>query len=133
MCRPVFSLFCWEFPLYSKTPLQTNLLHKQTKRYLTIREVVLPLGITTDYYRRLTTEPFLRTAEQAKKQAKEQLLQQEERLFLPGNFEKQTETGKLENGVYRLTATYLCRENIAVEVPIEGVIVDENTDEKKND
>ena len=124
VCRPVFSLFCWGFPLYSKTPLQGDLLHKQTKHYLTIRDVVLPLGITTDYYRPLTAQPFLRTTAQAEALARERLAEQETSLFLPGNFEKQTENGKLMGNTYVLTATYLCRENIAVEVPIEGALSD---------
>ena len=127
VCRPVLSLFCWDFPLYSKTPLQSDLLQKQTKHYLTVRGVVLPLGITTDYYRALVQEPFLRTAEQAKSEAKSQLAEQEKHLFAPDSFEKQTETGKVVDGAYVLTATYLCRENIAVEVPIEGVVTDSDS------
>lgn len=125
VCRPVFSFLCWDFPLYSKTPLRGDLLHKQTKNYLTVRDVVLPIGITTDYYQPLTAVSFLRTSEQAENLAKERLAEQETALFQPGNYEKQTETGKLIGGQYVLTATYLCRENIAVEVPIEGIVTDE--------
>ncbi len=133
VCCPVFSLLCWDFPLYSKTPLQGDLLRKQTTHHLTVRGVQLPLGITTTYYRRLVSEPFLRTAEQAKTEAKAQLTEQENRLFLPGNFEKQTEIGKVVDGVYVLSAIYECRENIAVEVPIEGIIADEDADKRKNE
>ncbi len=132
LCRPILSLFHWDFQLYSKIPLQQNVVQKRTKHYLTIGGVVLPLGITTDYYRFTTEKPFLRTSDQAKTEAKERLAEQEKQLFLPGDYEKQTEVGKLVGGNYVLTATYLCRENIAVEVPIEGVVLDEADAERKN-
>ena len=131
VCRPVLTLFCWDFPLYSKTPLQGEMLQKQTKHFLTIRGVQLPFGITTDYYHSLAQEPFLRTTEQAKLEAQSQLAEQEKRLFLPDGFEKQTETGKVVDGVYVLTATYLCRENIAMEVPLEGIVADSNSPQEK--
>lgn len=132
LCRPVFSLFCWDFPLYSKSTLQQNIVQKQTKHYLTVGGVVLPLGITTDYYRFVAEKPLLRTTRQAETVAKKRLAEQESRLFLPGNYEKQTQVGKLVGDDYVLTATYLCRENIAVEVPIEGAVSNGTDAERKN-
>lgn len=133
VCQPTFSFLCWDFPLYSKTPLQGNFLCKQTEKRLTIGGVALPLGITTAYYRPLSEKNVLRTSGQAEKVAKERLAEQEQQLFLPGNFEKHTETGKVVGDQYVLTATYLCRENIAIEVPIEGIITDPEGAERKKD
>ena len=124
VCRPAIAFLCWDFPLYSQTPLQGELFHKRTEKHLVISGVTLPLGIITDYYRFLIEKPFLRTSEQAEKVAKERLVEQETQLFLPGSFEKQTEMGKVVGDCFLLTATYVCRENIAIEVPIEGTGID---------
>lgn len=122
VCRPVFTLFCWDFPLYSKTPLHQNVAHRRTQHFLTIDGTRLPLGITTDYYLPLAEKPAVRTAKEAEKLAKQQLKQQEKELFLPNDYERQSLTGRVQKGAYVLTATYLCRENIAVEVPLNGTL-----------
>ena len=122
VCRPVFTLFCWDFPLYSNTPLQAKTAHRRTQRFLTVDGTRLPLGITTDYYRPLAERSAVRTEKEAKALAIEQLTQQEQALFLPDGYERQTLSGRVRNGAYVLTATYLCRENIAVEVPLDGTL-----------
>ena len=122
VCRPVFSLFCWDFPLYSKTPLQEESAHFRTERFLTIDGVRLPLGLSADYYRRMEELPAVRTVEEAEKLAYECLSEQERALLTPDNFERLTIDGKISAGAYVLTATYLCRENIAVEVPLDGTL-----------
>lgn len=122
VCRPVFSLLCWDFPLYSKTPLQVKTAHRRTERFLTIDGTRLPLGVTTDYYLPLTEITALRTSEQAETLAHERLKELEGELFLPDGYERQGVTGRVQDGAYVLTATYLCRENIAVEVPLDGAL-----------
>lgn len=119
VCRPVFSFLCWDFPLYSETPLQGEWHHQQTQHTLTVGGTVLPLGFTCDYYLPLTQRRTVRTAQQAGLLAEEKLAQQEADLFLPDSFQRLTQTGQVKNGQYVLTATYLCRENIAVEVPLD--------------
>ena len=122
VCCPTISLFCWDLPLYSRFALQGETAHWQSRHFLTVDGTTLPLGITTDYYRPLTQITATRTVEQAKKLAVEQLALQEQELFLPDGYEKQTETGRVKDGCYVLTATYLCRENIAAEVPLDGTL-----------
>ena len=119
VCRPEIALFHWVFPLYSKTPLQGEHAHIRTDHPLTVGGTVLPLGISCDYYYPLTRIPTARTAAQAEALAYEQLAEQEAVLFTPDAYEQLTCTGQVEQGQYRLTATYLCRENIALEVPLE--------------
>jgi len=118
VCRPTFSFLCWGFPLYSKTTLQGEMAYYSTAHTLTVGDTALPLGLTCDYYRPLTQRRTVLTTEQARLQAEEKLAQQETALFLPDSFEQLTQTGGVQNGQYVLTATYLCRENIAVEVPL---------------
>lgn len=118
ICRPTLSLLCWDFPLYSKTPLQGKYVQETARRFPTVGEITLPLGITTDYYLPMAPVQTARTAAEAERLAREQLAEQEKALFLPDSYEKQTENGRIKDGQYLLTATYLCRENIAAEVPL---------------
>lgn len=120
VCQPTMSLFCWDFPLYSSLTLQGKMASWQTRHFLTVGDTTLPLGITTDYHRPLAQITATRTVEQAKTLAQEQLALREQELFLPDGYEKQTETVRVKEGCYLLTATYLCRENIAAEVPLDG-------------
>lgn len=120
VANPAISLFCWDFPLYSRKPLQRKTAHKHTEHFLTIDGTKLPLGITTDYYLPLTETTALRTVEEAEILAKQQLMQQEEELFAANSYTRQTVTGSVRGNDYVLTATYDCFENIAVEVPLDG-------------
>lgn len=115
--RPTFSFLCWDFPLYSQKPLQSKYAQNQLDHYLTIGQRTLPLGFSCTVLQPLAQQPFTRTQAQAAKEAEQQLQQQEEALFLPDCYEKQTQTGRVKEGQYVLTATYVCRENIALEVP----------------
>lgn len=118
VCRPTFSFLCWDFPLYSKTPLRGGTFHYSTAHTLTVDGTVLPLGLYCDYYVPLSSHRRVLTTEQADDQAQTQLRQQEEALFLPNSYERLTCTGRVQGDTYILTATYRCRENIAVEVPL---------------
>lgn len=121
ICRPTVSLLCWDFPLYSNTPLQGEHLRRTTRHFPTIGGITLPFGWSTDYYLPLTAAQTARTAVEAENLAHQQLIEQETVLFLPESYEKQTENGRVKDGQYVLTATYLCRENIASEVPLADV------------
>ncbi len=118
VCRPTFSFLGWDFPLYSKTPLQGEMAHYSTAHTLTVDGTVLPLRLSCDYYVPLSSRRRVLTTEQADDQAQTQLGQQEEALFLPDSYERLTCTGRVQGDMYVLTATYRCRENIAVEVPL---------------
>ena len=118
VCRPTFSLFGWDFPLYSKTPLQGEMAHYTTSHAVTIQNVRLPLGITCDYYTALEKKNTILTTAQAALLAQQQLHRQEAELFLPDSYEQLSESGRVQGNTYLLTAVYRCRENIAVEVPL---------------
>lgn len=118
MCQPTITFLCWDFPLYSKRPLQGEWHHQQTHHPLTVRERALPLALTCDYYWPLVTHSTLYTSQQAEEMAREQLAREETAVFLPDSYELLTQTGDVQQGKYVLTATYRCRENIAVEVPL---------------
>lgn len=118
ICRPTFSFLCWDFPLYSKTPLQGETAHFSTTHPLVIRDTVLPVGLACDYYVPLVPHRTIRTVEQAEMLAQEQLTQQETEVLAAGRYERLSETGRVQGDAYVLTALYRCRENIAVEVPL---------------
>ena len=119
VCRPTLSFLCWDFPLYSNVPLKTKTLCRSTRHFLTVGNITLPFGLTTDYYLPLAPVQTARTAPEAEALARMQLTEQERSLFLPDSYKRQTESGRVKDGQYILTATYLCRENIASEVPLE--------------
>lgn len=118
ICRPTFSFLCWDFPLYSSSPLQGEFVSRETRHHLTVGGRELPLGLSFALWQRMVPQPFTRTQEEAAEEAHRRLLQQETALFLPDGYEKIAETGRVKDGQYVLTATYVCRENLAVEVPL---------------
>lgn len=121
LCRPTFAFLCWEFPLYSKTPLQGEYRQHDQNHFLTVGGRVLPLGFTVTWVQKMENQPFTRTRQQAETEAHNRLIKQEKALFAEGDYERLTCTGRVKGDQYVLTATYLCRENIAVEVPVEPV------------
>ncbi len=119
VCCPTFSFLCWDFPLYSNFPLQGNYTRYEERHYLTIGERELPLGLALTSLQKWEPQPFTRTESEAAEEAQKRLSEQETLLFLPDHFEKITQSGRVKDSQYVLTATYLCRENIVVEVPLE--------------
>ena len=118
LCRPTFSFLCWDLPLYSTRPLQGEMVSVSKEYPFVIRDTVLPLRLTCDYYFPLVSRRTIRTTAQAREQAQAQLAEQEAALFLPDSFQRLGETGRVQGDAYVLTATYRCRENIATEVPL---------------
>ena len=66
ICRPTVSFLCWDFPLYSNSALQGEWIHRQTRHFLTARDMTLPLGVTNDYYLPVVEQKSVRTAGQAR-------------------------------------------------------------------
>lgn len=120
VCRPVFSLLCWDFHLYSKKPLQAKTASFTRSHPLIIGGVALPLGLRCSYDVFLAEQHTILTTEQAQELARQQLAEQESALFSPDSYTRLTESGRVQGDTYVLTATYRCRENIALEVPIAG-------------
>lgn len=120
ICRPVVTFFSWQIPLYSDIPLQQQTQQYQASHFLTVRNVTLPMGVTNTYLMPLQIRSATRSEEEAKALAEQQLAEKEAALFLPDAFTPTGQHGEVVEGAYVLRASYLCRENIAVEVPIDG-------------
>lgn len=118
ICRPTIAFLSWRFPLYSKTPLQSDVSHFSTYHPLVIQDTALPLSLSCDYFVPLVPHRTIRTMEQAHTIAQEQLAAQESDLFAPDSFTRLNATGRMQGDTYILTALYRCQENIAVEVPL---------------
>ncbi len=115
---PTVTFLGWELPLYSHIPTGEEYAQYERRHFLTANEVVLPLGVTTAYYVRLQPEAKSRTEVQARQLAQQRLAAQEQTVFGDNEHIEQTRQSRLENGVYTLTVTYACLENIAVEEPL---------------
>ena len=120
ICRPTITFFHWQIPLYSETPLQRQAQQYQAFHFLEVGDTTLPLGVTNTYWMPLEISTRTRTEEQAEALAEEQLKQKEATLFLPDSYEELSRQSRVEDGVYILQVEYSCRENIAVEVPLDG-------------
>lgn len=118
--RPVFSFLGWEVPLFSEGALPEGTDCRQEKHFLTAYGKTLPLGVIHNYYTPTHTVKTARTRQQAAALAAEQLKQREKDLFLPDSYEEIERKEEIRDGRYVLTATYRCRENIGVEVPIQA-------------
>ncbi len=119
ICRPTITFFCWQIPLYSNIPLQAQTQQYQASHFLTIQNTTLPLGVTNTYLMPLKTLTATRSEAAAQALAEQQLAEKETALFLPDSYEELARQGEIQDGAYVLRATYLCRENIAVEVPLD--------------
>ena len=119
ICRPTFAFLNWEIPLYSTTPLHEQTQQYQASHFLIVDRTVLPIGVTNTYLIPVKTISATRTEEQAQALAEEQLKAKETALFLPDSYEELSRKGWVEDGTYILQVNYLCRENIAMEVPLD--------------
>lgn len=119
ICRPTLTFLSWRIPLYSKTPLHDKTQQYQASHFLTVDETTLPIGVTNTYLIPVKTISATRTEEQAQTLAEEQLAAKETALFLPDSYEELSRKGWVDDGAYILQVNYLCRENIAVEVPLD--------------
>ena len=120
ICHPTFTFLCWQFPLYSSLPLQQQTQSYQASHFLTVGDTVLPIGVTNQYWMPVETRSATRTEAEAQALAEAQLAEKEAALFLPDSYEETERLGGVVEGAYVLRVSYLCRENIAVEVPLDG-------------
>lgn len=125
ICRPTFTFFSWRIPLYSDTPLQLKTQQYQASHFLTVGDTTLPLGVTNTYLMPVISRSATRTEAEAQALAEAQLAEKEVALFLPDSYEEMSRQGGVEEGAYVLRVDYLCRENIAVEVPLDGTLPQE--------
>ncbi len=118
ICQPTITFFKWKIPLYSALPLQKRTLQYQAVHMINVDETVLPIGVVNTYVLPVKTVAATRTEEQAIALAEKQLVKKETDLFLPDSYTELSRQGGVEDGVYVLHVEYLCREDIAVEVPL---------------
>lgn len=116
--RPTLTFLCWNIPLYSGGDVGENVLLRQRQHFLQGGGLTLPLGVTNTYLYRTETVTKARTARQAAALAAIRLRQQEAALFTPDSFTETHRSEGVQGGQYVLSVTYLCRENIAQEVPL---------------
>lgn len=126
ICQPTFTFLCWQIPLYSNMPLQPQTQSYQASHYLTVGDTVLPFGVVNTYRLPTKTVTAIRTEAEAQALAQLQLAEKESALFLPDAYEEMARQGGVEDGAYVLRVDYLCRENIAVEVPLGGELPSES-------
>ena len=114
---PTLSFLGVDIPLYAAPP--TGEEYQQTERahFLQANGLTLPLGITNRYYIRTDRPATARTQNEAASLAEKRLAVQEKALFGDGEFEELSRTQMVVDGVYTLSVTYQCLENIAVEEP----------------
>ncbi|MBE6778761.1 MAG: hypothetical protein E7541_05175 [Ruminococcaceae bacterium] len=118
--RPTVTFLFWEIPLYATQATQEESLRYSRRHFLTSRGMTLPLGITCEYDVLLHRFSARRSPEQAKAMAQRELLQRERQLFEEGSYTVTERQEGVKGDAYTLTVDYTCRENIAVEVPLEG-------------
>lgn len=117
--RPTLTFLSWRLPLYANLPLGDAYFCGEREHFLTSGEMRLPLGITTEYHVPVTYTETRRTEEEARRLAQEKLREREKELFAAIEFTETARQDGIQGEEYRLTATYTCIENIAVEVPLQ--------------
>ncbi len=116
--RPTVTFLGWQFPLYAPGQVEEKALRYTRRHFLTAGDKTLPLGITNDYYVPVRYGTGTRTQEQAQLLAVQQLEREEQSLFAGCEYTAQDRQEYVKGDAYTLTVRYVCRENIAVEVPL---------------
>lgn len=114
---PTVHFLSWQIPLYVTPPDGEDYQLAQRTHFLQANGLTLPLGVTHNYYIRTERPTTTRTEQEAAVLAKKRLSEQEKALFGDGEFEEIRRAAKTADGVYTLSVTYHCVENIAVEEP----------------
>lgn len=119
--QTTLSLFSLPIPLSAQVALPSAYTQTVDRDFLTLDGLPLPLGICRRQITPLLPITVLYKPAEAEKMAAEQLAQQEQEMLGEAVIEDKTVSGKLVDGVYRVTAHYVCLENIAREVPVTVV------------
>lgn len=114
---PTVHFLNWKIPLYVTSPVGEEYQLVQRTHFLHANGLTLPLGVTNDYYIRTERPKITRAEREAAALAEKRLSAQETALLGDKQFEEIRRTAKTVDGVYTLSVTYSCVENIAVEEP----------------
>ena len=120
--RPVFTLFGIRVPLFTDGAIPKDHVLETHRHMLTAYGKVLPVGFVCDRYALLEPSPVSRTEEEAAALAAALLDERERAELGRAEITSSNRDGRVENGVYILTGTYACIEDIGVE---EQIYLDE--------
>ncbi len=115
---PTLTVLGANIPLYAGAPTGDSYVVSERAHFLTANGLNLPLGLTNRYYIRTVCPATVRSKAQAAELARRRLAAREKALFADASFEEIGRQTELKNGVYTVTVTYACLENIAQEEPI---------------
>ncbi len=118
--RPLFRFLKWDIPLYGSGALSGNYLVTEYRHLPHNGSFSLPIGLISRYYTPEAITPVSHSPDKAATLAGERLKEQKDRLIADGvTFlqEKDRKTEKTDTGI-TLTVTYLCKEDIAREIPL---------------
>lgn len=116
---PTVTFLGWEIPLYANVSMKDPCQITEKAHFLKAGGLTLPLGITTRYFVRTEKCEMTRTKSEAAALARVRLAAREKELFEPDSFEETNRKETLKDGVFTLSVTYQCVENIAVEEPLD--------------
>lgn len=119
--RPYFRFLKWDIPLFTSLPLKGEFSVSTDTALPQTRTVTLPLGLINKRYIPLQVTTVRHTVKQAERMAKERLLIQRGALSAQGVevLSVQGETLRRTKDAVTLSVTLQCKEDIAMEVPLE--------------
>lgn len=120
--QPTLQFLHWKIPLYFPAVPTGEYRQYDRSHFLQTHSLTLPLGVTTTYYVPITVAKAARTSGQAAVIAATRLAEQEQVLFAEANYRETDRKEEIIHGEYVLTVTYICQENIAVEVPLSAIV-----------
>ena len=113
--RPAFSLFGIRIPLYTDGTVPKDCSLNTQRHMLTAYGKELPVGFLCEEYRLLEAVSISRTEEEAAALAHQALDERELAQLGQAEILTSVREGRMENGTYILTGTYVCQEDIGVE------------------
>ena len=119
--QPALHFLRWRVPLYAPGEPAGNYRRLEKPHFLTAGELTLPLGVTNTYYVPIETVKTARTESQAAAIAEARLAVQQREVFAGAEYTETHRQAGVQGNTYVLTVSYTCRENIAVEVPLDSV------------
>ena len=116
--RKKLELFGLELPLTLNPEPGEEYEAEEEKEQVRLFGNKLPMEFTTQVWTLQKEETVTLTEEEAKKQGEEKLKELEEASMEDRKIIERTLTTELKDGICRVTADYVCEENIALESPI---------------
>lgn len=116
--RRKLKLFGLELPLTLNPEPGAGYIVEEDKEQLRLLGNKLPLEVTTQVWTLQREETVTLTEQEAKKQGEDKLKELEETVMKDRKIVDRKLTAEVKDGVCRVTADYVCEEDIALESPI---------------